>query len=210
LFGGPRKADDRHVGQEHVSRGNRARARDASRGRRRRGARRPRRQARRAPRRLAQAASTRAGPRAGVHRSFAPARSAREGAAYLCDRRAMAAHALRQERFRRVGARVAGRRVRAADMSAAFIVAARRTAVVPRDGAFARTEAAELAAAPIRQVLADAALDAGDVDQVILGNALYGGGNPARVAALLAGLPEETAALTIDTQCCAGLDAVAV
>jgi acetyl-CoA C-acetyltransferase len=95
-------------------------------------------------------------------------------------------------------------------MSAAFIVAARRTAVVPRDGAFARVEAAALAAAPIRGVLADAALAPVELDEVILGNALYGGGNPARVAALLADLPEETAALTIDTQCCAGLDAVAL
>jgi acetyl-CoA C-acetyltransferase len=93
-------------------------------------------------------------------------------------------------------------------MSAAFIIAARRTAVAPRDGALAAVEAAALAAAPMRAVLADAGLDPGEVDDVILGNALYGGGNPARVAALAAGLPEDTAALTLDTQCCAGLDAV--
>jgi acetyl-CoA C-acetyltransferase len=93
-------------------------------------------------------------------------------------------------------------------MSAAFIVAARRTAVVPRDGAFRAVAVAHLAAASMRAVLADAGLAPGEVDDVILGNALYGGGNPARVAALLAGLPEETAALTLDTQCCAGLDAV--
>jgi acetyl-CoA C-acetyltransferase len=93
-------------------------------------------------------------------------------------------------------------------MSAAFVVAARRTAVAPRDGALCAVEVAALAAAPIRAVLADAGLAPGEVDDVILGNALYGGGNPARVAALLAGLPEETAALTLDTQCCAGLDAV--
>jgi acetyl-CoA C-acetyltransferase len=93
-------------------------------------------------------------------------------------------------------------------MSAAFVIAARRTAVAPRDGAFAAVEVAELAAAPMRAVLADTDLAPREVDDVILGNALYGGGNPARVAALLAGLPEETAALTLDTQCCAGLDAV--
>jgi acetyl-CoA C-acetyltransferase len=93
-------------------------------------------------------------------------------------------------------------------MSAAFVIAARRTAVAPRDGAVAAVEVAELAAAPMRALLADAGLAPREVDDVILGNALYGGGNPARVAALLAGLPEETAALTLDTQCCAGLDAV--
>jgi len=90
----------------------------------------------------------------------------------------------------------------------AFIVAARRTAVAPRDGAFARIEVAQLAAAPMRAALADGGLAPGDIDDVILGNALYAGGNPARLAALIAGVPQETAALTLDTQCCGGLDAV--
>jgi acetyl-CoA C-acetyltransferase len=40
------------------------------------------------------------------------------------------------------------------------------------------------------------------------GNALYGGGNPARLVALAAGLPEAVPALTLDTQCCSGLDAI--
>lgn len=93
-------------------------------------------------------------------------------------------------------------------MSAAFIVAARRTGVVPRGGVFARVEAGELAEASIRAVLDDAGVPPSDVNEVILGNALYGGGNPARVAALKAGLPAEVPASTIDTQCCAGLDAV--
>jgi acetyl-CoA C-acetyltransferase len=93
-------------------------------------------------------------------------------------------------------------------MSGAFIVAARRTAVAPRDGALRAVEVADLAAAPMRAVLADAGIAPRDVEEVILGNALYGGGNPARIAALAAGLPEDVAALTIDTQCCAGLDAV--
>ena len=44
----------------------------------------------------------------------------------------------------------------------------------------------------------------------VLGNGLYGGGNPARRAALLAGLGEETPALTLDRQCCSGLDAIAL
>jgi len=90
----------------------------------------------------------------------------------------------------------------------AFIVAARRTAVAPRGGALAAIEPAELAVATIRAVLADAGLAPEQIDDVILGNALYGGGNPARLAALLAGLPEDVPALTLDSQCCAGLDAV--
>jgi acetyl-CoA C-acetyltransferase len=97
--------------------------------------------------------------------------------------------------------------MRAARVSA-FIVAARRTPVAPRGGALSEVEVAELAAAPMRAVLADAGLTPEAVDDVILGNALYGGGNPARLAALLAGISEDAPALTLDTQCCAGLDAV--
>jgi acetyl-CoA C-acetyltransferase len=97
--------------------------------------------------------------------------------------------------------------MRAARVSA-FIVAARRTPVAPRVGALSEVEVAELAAAPMRAVLADAGLAPEAIDDVILGNALYGGGNPARLAALLAGISEDAPALTLDTQCCAGLDAV--
>ncbi|BCJ91478.1 acetyl-CoA acetyltransferase [Terrihabitans soli] len=90
----------------------------------------------------------------------------------------------------------------------AFIIAARRTAVAPRDGAFRAVEAHDLAAPVIGAVLDDAGIVPGEVEDVIFGNALYGGGNPARMAALAAGLPDTVPALTIDTQCCAGLDAV--
>lgn len=90
----------------------------------------------------------------------------------------------------------------------AVIVAARRTAVAPRGGAFRQLQADELAAPVMRAVVADAGLAGTDVDQVIVGNALYGGGNPARLAALRAGLPETLPAMTLDTQCCSGLDAI--
>lgn len=93
-------------------------------------------------------------------------------------------------------------------MRAVFIASARRTAVVPRGGAFARLEAVDLAEASIRVALDDVGLPPSDIDEVILGNTLYGGGNPARVAALKAGVPLEIPATTIDTQCCAGLDAI--
>lgn len=90
----------------------------------------------------------------------------------------------------------------------AVIGAARRTAVAPRGGAFRHLQADELAAPVIEAVLADAGLSGADVDQVILGNALYGGGNPARLATLRAGLPKTVPTMTIDTQCCSGLDAI--
>lgn len=93
-------------------------------------------------------------------------------------------------------------------MSAAYLVAARRTAVAPRNGAFKAVEAAELGEAPIRAVLVDSGIAPEAIDDVIFGNVLYGGGNPARLAALRAGLPDHVPALTIDSQCCGGLDAI--
>ncbi|WP_404295038.1 thiolase family protein (plasmid) [Microvirga sp. RSM25] len=93
-------------------------------------------------------------------------------------------------------------------MNRVFLIAARRIAVIPRGGAFAGFEAHELAAGPIRAVLDDVGVSPAQVDEVILGNALYGGGNPARLAALAVGFPETIPAMTLDTQCCAGLDAI--
>ena len=88
----------------------------------------------------------------------------------------------------------------------AFLIAAKRSAVAPMGGAFAALEVDALAAPVMR-----ASLSAGDVDrvdEVVAGNALYGGGNPTRRAALLAGVPELVPALTLDRQCCSGLDAI--
>lgn len=87
-------------------------------------------------------------------------------------------------------------------------MSAQRTAVAPRRGAFANIEAHDLAGPVLRACLADAGLSASDVDEVILGNALSGGGNVARLASLAAGLPDSVPALTVDTQCCSGLDAI--
>lgn len=66
----------------------------------------------------------------------------------------------------------------------------------------------DMAAPVVQALLADAGIEAARVDEVILANALGAGGNPARRAALLAGLPERVAGLTIDRQCAGGLDAV--
>jgi acetyl-CoA C-acetyltransferase len=90
----------------------------------------------------------------------------------------------------------------------ARLIAARRTAVVPRGGAFARLSIEDLAAPVLRACLADAGLSPGQVDEVILSDALGAGGNPARRAALAAGLPDRVAGLSIDRQCAGGLDAI--
>jgi len=90
----------------------------------------------------------------------------------------------------------------------ARLIAARRTAVVPRGGAFARLRIEDLAAPVLLACLADAGIGLDRVDEVILSNALGAGGNPARRVALLAGLPDRVAGLTIDRQCAGGLDAI--
>ncbi|MGY0193760.1 acetyl-CoA C-acyltransferase [Leptothrix sp. BB-4] len=92
-----------------------------------------------------------------------------------------------------------------------LIVDALRSAVAPVGGAFAALSAHELGAPVLRALLARAGLGpdrAGAVDHVLIGNALGAGGNPARLIALAAGLPDAVAALSIDSQCDAGLDAV--
>lgn len=85
-----------------------------------------------------------------------------------------------------------------------------RSAVVPRNGAFKALHVHDIAAPVIQSLLARAGLDAKEVDAVVMGNALAAGGNPARMVALHAGLSPRCAAYTLDTQCCAGLDAVAM
>ncbi|WP_106754564.1 thiolase family protein [Pannonibacter carbonis] len=88
------------------------------------------------------------------------------------------------------------------------IVAARRSPVAPRGGALSRLDLTGLGVPVLKAVLQDAGPAAAEVTEVILGNALGAGGNPARLVALAAGLPDRVSALTLDRQCCSGLDAV--
>jgi len=93
-------------------------------------------------------------------------------------------------------------------VSGAYIIAARRSPVMPAGGAFARLQLQDLSAPVLLACLADAGFAPEQVDEVILSNALGAGGNPARVAALAARLPDRVAGLSIDRQCAGGLDAV--
>ena len=93
---------------------------------------------------------------------------------------------------------------------APLIAAWARSAVVARDGAFKALHAHDIAAPVVQAMLQRAGVEASQVNAVVVGNALGAGGNPARMLALHAGLPEACAALTVDTQCCAGLDAIAL
>ena len=91
-----------------------------------------------------------------------------------------------------------------------YIASYARSAVVPVGGAFKTLQAHDLGTPVLHALLHKAQLPASAVQAVVLGNALGAGGNPARMLALAAGLPLHCAAYTVDTQCCAGLDAVAL
>ena len=95
-------------------------------------------------------------------------------------------------------------------MQEVVIVAATRTAIGSFQGSLATVPAAELGAAVIRQLLAKTGLTGNQVDEVILGQVLTAGcgQNPARQAAILAGLPHTVPALTLNKLCGSGLKAL--
>ena len=92
------------------------------------------------------------------------------------------------------------------------IASAARTAVGLFNGAFANTPAHELGIAVINGVLSRAGVDAAEVNEVILGQVLPAGEgqNPARQAAVKAGIPIEATAMGINQLCGSGLRAVAL
>lgn len=92
------------------------------------------------------------------------------------------------------------------------IVSAARTAVGTFNGAFANTPAHELGAAAITAALTRANVEAAEVDEVIMGQILAAGQgqNPARQAAMKAGIPQEKTAFGINQLCGSGLRTVAL
>ena len=100
-------------------------------------------------------------------------------------------------------------------MSEAVIVSAVRTPVGRAyKGSLRSTRPDDLAALAIKEALARVpGLDAKEIDDVILGCAMPEGEqgmNVARIAALRAGLPVETSAMTINRFCSSGLQAIAL
>jgi len=95
-------------------------------------------------------------------------------------------------------------------MQDVVIVAATRTAIGGFQGSLAQIPATELGAVVIRALLQETGLDPAAVDEVILGQVLTAGAgqNPARQAALKAGLPVSVPALTLNKVCGSGLKAL--
>ena len=92
------------------------------------------------------------------------------------------------------------------------IASAKRTPVGSFNGAFANVPAHHLGAAAITAALAAAKVEPGEVDEVILGQVLSAGEgqNPARQAAMKAGVPQEKTAFGLNQLCGSGLRAVAL
>lgn len=92
------------------------------------------------------------------------------------------------------------------------IASAARTAVGSFNGAFANIPAHELGAVAIKGTLERAGVDAAEVDEVIMGQVLSAGEgqNPARQAAMKAGIPQEKTAWGLNQLCGSGLRAVAL
>ncbi|HKS12586.1 MAG TPA: acetyl-CoA C-acetyltransferase [Pseudomonas sp.] len=95
-------------------------------------------------------------------------------------------------------------------MNDVVVVAATRTAIGSFQGALANVPAIDLGAAVIKRLLEQTGIAPGEVDEVILGQVLTAGAgqNPARQAAVKAGLPYSVPALTVSKVCGSGLKAV--
>lgn len=95
-------------------------------------------------------------------------------------------------------------------MQEAVIVSAVRTAIGKFMGSLKDVPAVRLGETVIRSAIERAGIDPASVDEVIMGNVLQAGEgqNPARQAALAAGLPKEVPAVTVNKVCGSGLKAV--
>ena len=97
-------------------------------------------------------------------------------------------------------------------MSDVFVCDAVRTPIGRFGGSLAKVRADDLAATPIKALMErNPGIDWNDIDEVYFGCANQAGEdnrNVARMALLLAGLPESVPGLTLNRLCASGLDAV--
>ncbi len=98
------------------------------------------------------------------------------------------------------------------DKQTIVIASAARTPVGSFNGSLASLPAHELGKVAIQAALQRAGIEAGDVDEVILGQVLSAGGgqNPARQASIAAGIPVDSPAWGMNQLCGSGLRSVAL
>jgi len=92
------------------------------------------------------------------------------------------------------------------------IAGACRTPIGKYGRGFRNVEAVKLGSLVVAEAVARAGLVSADVEEVILGNVIQAGlgQNPARQAALLGGLPDRVAAVTVNKVCASGMKSVAI
>ncbi len=95
-------------------------------------------------------------------------------------------------------------------MTEVVIVSACRTAIGSFGGTLREIPASKLGAVTIREAIKRASVEPGEVEEVIMGNVLQAGQgqNPARQAAMAAGIPQEVPSFTVNKVCASGLKAV--
>lgn len=93
-------------------------------------------------------------------------------------------------------------------MKSCVITGAARTAVGGYLGSLKTVEAQDLAAAVLKEAAGRSGIALEQVDQVVMGDVYGYTPNVARCAALIAGVPEQTPAYTVDRQCASSLQAV--
>lgn len=90
------------------------------------------------------------------------------------------------------------------------IVGGLRTYIGVEGGMYRHASAEQLGAHVLRQIPAQCGIPVEDIDMVIAGNGVGGGGNVTRLALLEADYPQEISGITVDVQCGSGLEAIAI
>ncbi len=98
------------------------------------------------------------------------------------------------------------------DLEKAYIVTALRTAVGKFGGSLKHLNSSDLAAVTIKALIENVNIPLDKIDEIIIGNVYQAGakGNPARQAAIKAGLPKSIPAMTINKQCASGMRSVSL
>jgi acetyl-CoA acetyltransferase family protein len=95
-------------------------------------------------------------------------------------------------------------------MASPVILSAVRTAVADaKKGALARTPITEIAKASVAEALKRSGVDVNDIDDIVLGEVMHGGGCVARYVAHDLGLPPDTPGVAVQRHCASGMQGIA-
>ncbi|WP_430424360.1 acetyl-CoA C-acyltransferase [Phenylobacterium sp.] len=96
-------------------------------------------------------------------------------------------------------------------MREAVVVSYARTGLAKSGrGGFNMTPTVSMAAHAVKHAVAKSGVDPADIEDVVMGNVAHGGGNVARQAGLLGGLPITTSGVTVNRFCSSGLQTIAM